>query len=114
MTHVVTEACIRCRYTDCVEVCPVDCFYGGSNMLVIHPEECIDCGLCVLECPAHAIRAEGDLPEDQQPFKALNKKLSERWPSITQREAPLPDADEWKDRKDKLAYLIEEYESTPS
>lgn len=107
MTHVVTEACIRCRYTDCVEVCPVDCFYGGPNMLVIHPDECIDCGLCVPECPVNAIYAEDDLPDKQEIFKALNAKLAQQWPVITQREAPPTDADDWRDRPNKRDQLKE-------
>jgi len=79
MTFLVTERCIRCKYTDCVEVCPVDCFYEGPNMLVIHPEECIDCGLCVPECPVEAIYAEDDLPEKYKNFLALNKKLLKKF-----------------------------------
>lgn len=105
MTHVVTEACIRCRYTDCVDVCPVDCFRKGPNFLVIDPEECIDCAVCVAECPVNAIYAEEDVPGNQQHFIALNVELSKTWPSITRTEAALPDADEWKDLPEKLQYL---------
>ena len=105
MTYVVTEACIRCKYTDCVDVCPVDCFHEGPNFLVIDPEECIDCTLCVAECPAEAIFAEDDLPEDQRKFTALNEELSKLWPVLTSTKDPFPDADEWKDVKDKLKYL---------
>lgn len=107
MTFLVTEKCIRCKYTDCVEVCPVDCFYEGPNMLVIHPEECIDCGLCEPECPANAIYSEDDLPEAYQPFLVLNETLAKKWPNITQRKAPPPDADRWKDQESKRQYLEE-------
>ena len=107
MTFLVTEKCIRCKYTDCVEVCPVDCFYEGPNMLVIHPEECIDCGLCVPECPVDAIYAEDDLPEKYKNFLALNEKLAKKWPNIARRKDPPVDVDEWKDREDKLQYLEE-------
>lgn len=105
MTHVVTESCIRCRYTDCVDVCPVDCFRAGPNFLVIDPDECIDCAVCVAECPANAIFAEEDVPADQQQFIKINADLTRNWPSITKTVSPLPDADEWKDVKDKLQYL---------
>ena len=105
VTHVVTEACIRCRYTDCVDVCPVDCFHAGPNMLVIDPDECIDCAVCVAECPVNAIYAEEDLPADQQAFTALNAELTGVFPVLTKREEPLPDADAWKDVTDKLALL---------
>jgi ferredoxin len=106
MTHVVTEACIRCKYTDCVDVCPVDCFREGPNFLVIDPEECIDCAVCIPECPVNAILPEEDVPADQLAYIALNAELSPTWPSITKRKDPLPDADQWKDRKDKLGELI--------
>jgi ferredoxin len=106
MTHVVLESCIRCKYTDCVDVCPVDCFREGPNFLTIDPDECIDCAVCIPECPVNAILPEEDVPQDQQKFIALNAELSKKWPSITKRKPGLPDADEWKDRKDKLSELI--------
>ena len=106
MTHVVLESCIRCKYTDSVEVCPVDCFREGPNMLSIDPDECIDCAVCIPECPVHAILPEEDVPGDQVAFIKLNAELSVKWPSITKRKAPPPDADDWKDRKDKLSELI--------
>jgi ferredoxin len=106
MTHVVTESCIRCKYTDCVDVCPVDCFREGPNFLVIDPDECIDCAVCIPECPVNAILPEEDVPADQQKFIAINAELSPNWPSITKRKASLPDAEEWKDKKDKLDQLI--------
>lgn len=105
MTHVVTESCIHCRYTDCVDVCPVDCFREGPNFLSIDPDECIDCAVCVAECPVNAIYAEEDVPADQQQFIKLNEELSRHWPSITKTKAPLPQAEEWKDVKDKLHLL---------
>ncbi|PSB91662.1 ferredoxin FdxA [Candidatus Pandoraea novymonadis] len=105
MTHVVTENCIKCRYTDCVDVCPVDCFREGSNFLVIDPDECIDCAVCVAECPANAIYAEEDVPADQEAFIALNAELALVWPNITKSKTPLPDADQWKTITDKLKHL---------
>ena len=96
MAYVVTESCIRCKYTDCVDVCPVDCFREGPNFLVIDPEECIDCTLCVAECPVEAIYAEDDVPTDQQHFIALNAELSMQWKPIVERKDALPDADEWR------------------
>lgn len=107
MTFVVTEQCIRCKYTDCVEVCPVDCFREGPNFLVIDPDECIDCALCEPECPANAIYSEDDLPEDQKQFIEINKNLSKKWPVITRNKGGLPDSDQWKAVPDKLQYLEE-------
>ena len=105
MTYVVAENCIRCKYTDCVEVCPVDCFREGPNFLVIDPDECIDCSLCVPECPANAIYAADDLPVDQQQFIALNAELAKQWLTIVQKKDAPADADDWRDVKDKLKYL---------
>jgi ferredoxin len=105
MAFVVTEACIKCKYTDCVEVCPVDCFHEGPNMLVIDPDECIDCTLCEPECPVNAICSEDDLPSEQQQFLALNAELAKAWPVINEVKDPLPDAEEWKDVKNKLDKL---------
>ena len=110
MTFVVTENCIRCKYTDCVDVCPVDCFHEGDDMLVINPEECIDCNLCVPECPVEAIYGEDDLPEDQKLFLAFNEKMAQSWPIINQIKAAPADADEWKD-KDNKRNLIPELHS---
>jgi ferredoxin len=105
MTYVVTENCIRCKYTDCVDVCPVDAFREGPNFLVIDPDECIDCTLCVSECPAEAIYAEDDLPADQQDFVALNAELSKVWPVIIERKVPPSDADDWKGVPNKREHL---------
>ena len=105
MTYVVTENCIQCKYTDCVEVCPVDCFHEGPNFLVIDPEECIDCTLCEPECPIGAIFSEDDLPADQEQFIALNAELAAEWPVITEIKPPLPDAKEWENKPNKLEKL---------
>jgi ferredoxin len=106
MTYVVTESCIKCKYTDCVDVCPVDCFREGPNFLVIDPDECIDCAVCVPECPVNAIYAEDDVPGDQQSFIKLNLELARTWKSITKSKDSLPEADEFKDVKNKLELLI--------
>ncbi len=107
MTYVVTESCIKCKYTDCVEVCPVDCFHEGPNFLAIDPEECIDCTLCEPECPVDAIYSEDDLPKEMEHFLELNERLAQKWPVITvMKEAP-EDAEEWEDVPDKLQYLEE-------
>jgi ferredoxin len=105
MTYVVTENCIKCKYTDCVDVCPVDCFREGPNFLVIDPDECIDCTLCVPECPAEAIFAEDDVPESQRDMVALNAELSKQWPAIIERKEPPADADEWRGRPGKRSLL---------
>ena len=105
MTHVVTENCIKCKHTDCVDVCPVDCFREGPNFLVIEPDECIDCAVCIPECPVNAIFAEEDVPADQKKFIALNVELARGWPVITEKKDPLPEAEEWKDKPGKLQYL---------
>ena len=105
MTYVVTEACIKCKLTDCVEVCPVDCFVEGPNFLAIDPESCIDCTLCVAECPVEAIYAEADVPNDQQEFIALNAELAKVWPRITEKIDAPPDADEWAKVKQKKHFL---------
>jgi len=99
MTYVVTEACIKCKYTDCVEVCPVDCFYEGNNMLMINPDECIDCGVCEPECPVEAIKPES---EELVNLIELNRKYSAIWPQITTKKDPLPEADKYKDEKNKF------------
>ena len=105
MAFVVTENCIKCKFTDCVDVCPVDCFHVGPNFLVIDPDECIDCTLCEPECPANAIFAEDELPEGQEQFAELNAELSKIWPVITNVQDSMSDADEWNGKKDKLALL---------
>ncbi|MBX3623076.1 MAG: ferredoxin family protein [Rhizobacter sp.] len=105
MTFVVTEACIRCKYTDCVDVCPVDAFREGPNFLVIDPNECIDCAVCVPECPVEAIYAEEDVPGDQQHFIPLNAELAREWKPITRTKLALPDAEEWAKVASKLPEL---------
>ncbi len=105
MAFVVTESCIKCKYTDCVEVCPVDCFHEGPNFLVIDPDECIDCTLCVPECPAQAIFDADDVPAEQRDFIRLNAELAKIWKSITERKAPPADADQWLGVRDKRNLL---------
>ncbi|CTQ53316.1 Ferredoxin II [Roseibium album] len=105
MTFVVTDNCIKCKYTDCVEVCPVDCFYEGENMLVIHPDECIDCGVCEPECPAEAILP--DTEPDAQKWLGLNAKYAAQWPVISEKINPLPEAEEWNGVDGKLEHLSE-------
>jgi ferredoxin len=105
MAFVVTDNCIQCKYTDCVEVCPVDCFHEGPNFLVIDPDECIDCALCVPECPAEAIFAEDDLPASELKFIQINSELAQKWPVITRSKDPLPEAAEWDGKPNKLPHL---------
>jgi ferredoxin len=109
MTFVVTESCIKCKYTDCVEVCPVDCFYEGPNFLVIHPDECIDCALCEPECPVNAIVSEDDVTEEQQVFISLNAELANAWPNITAKKDAPDDAADWEKMDGKIAYLEKEW-----
>jgi len=106
MAFIVTEPCIKCKYGDCVEVCPVDCFYEGPNMLVINPDECIDCALCEAECPVKAIISEDEIQKDQEIFLDINTKFSQIWPNITEKSGPLKDANIWKKIK-KKRHLIE-------
>jgi ferredoxin len=108
MAYIVAEPCINCKYTDCVDVCPVDCFHEGVNFLAIHPEDCIDCGACEPECPTEAIFEEDDLPEKWESYIELNAKYSEDWPEITAKKDPLTDADDWKDKTDKHDLLSAE------
>ena len=99
MTYIVNESCIKCKLMDCVEVCPVDCFYEGENMLVIHPDECIDCGVCEPECPVEAIIPDSEPPAEQ--WLEVNRQYAEAWPNITRKKPYPPDADEFKDVADK-------------
>ena len=105
MTFVVTESCIKCKYTHCVDVCPTDAFREGPNFLAIEPDDCIDCALCVPECPVDAIYADEDVPEDQRHFIALNVELAGIWETICETKSELPDAEEWGKVKDKLHLL---------
>jgi ferredoxin len=105
MAYVVTEPCINCKHTDCVEVCPVECFHEGANMLVINPDVCIDCGLCIPECPVSAIYDEDDLPPEYGEYKELNARFSMSWPRIRKSKPPLPTAAKFKDVKKKRGLL---------
>ncbi len=111
MAFVVTDNCIKCKYTDCVAVCPVDAFYEGPNFLAINPDDCIDCDLCPVECPAEAIFQEDEVPEDQRNFIELNAELSQVWPRITEVKAPPIDAKEWDGVPNKIEHLLIEDES---
>ena len=106
MPYAVTSACIRCKYMDCVEVCPVDCFYAGADMLVINPDECIDCGVCEPECPADAIRP--DTEPNMEDWVEFNRKYSEQWPVITRKKDPMPNAAEMDGQKGKLEKYFSE------
>ena len=101
MTYVVTENCIKCKFTDCVDVCPVDCFYEGKNFLAINPDECIDCSLCVPACPAEAIYPDDEVPADQLEFIKLNVELSRLWPNIVKQKTPPKDAEHWNGQANK-------------
>lgn len=108
MTFVVTEQCIKCKFTDCVDVCPVDCFHEGPNFLVIDPDVCIDCALCLPECPVDAIYAEENLPNEYAEYLQLNAQLTKVWPIIDATGEPLADANDWADQPDKRQYLMVE------
>lgn len=105
MTFVVTENCVKCKYSDCIGVCPVDCFHEGPNFLVIDPDECIDCTLCEPECPVEAIFSEHDVPEEQTHFSSVNAELAKEWPVITECKEPPADAEEWDGKAGKLSFL---------
>ena len=106
MSIVVTDNCFLCKYTDCVEVCPVDCFYEGPNFLVINPDECIDCALCEPECPANAIFSEDEIPAGQEEYLKINEELSAIWPNITEKKDALPEHERWDGVQGKLQYLV--------
>mgnify|MGYP001402679049 FL=1 len=107
MTYIITENCIKCKYTDCVEVCPVDCFHEGPNFLVINPDECIDCSLCEPECPINAIISDEDVTDDNRQFIEINERLSKKWPILTEIKDAPSDAKEWENKKGKLDLLEE-------
>ena len=100
MTYIVNENCIKCKFTDCVEVCPVDCFYEGENMLVIHPDECIDCGVCEPECPVDAIKP--DTEPGIEKWLEVNREYSEKWPNIASKKDAPSDSDKFRDEKGKF------------
>lgn len=112
MPHVVTDTCINCKHTECVPVCPTECFHEGPNFLAINPEECIDCGLCVVECPVNAILDAKDLPLEQQHWIEMNSQLALSWPNILHKKTAPTDAEHWAQIKDKFALL--EYVSEPN
>ena len=107
MTHVVTENCINCKHTDCVSVCPVDCFYEGPNFLVINPDECIDCGVCIPECPIDAIVTDNNQDINIEYWVKLNTRLSKQWPNINKKKDPLPDNEYWNQKSNKINLLEE-------
>lgn len=109
MAFVVADNCINCKHTDCVEVCPVDCFYEGPNFLVINPDECIDCGLCEPECPVAAIFSEDELPAGQEAYAEINRELCEDWPNINQMKPALPDHEKWDGVPNKLPHLVRKW-----
>ena len=111
MTYIVNDNCIKCKYMDCIEVCPVDCFYEGANMLVIHPDECIDCGVCEPECPIEAILPD-TTGDDMDKWVELNRKYAEAWPNITRKKDPPADADDFKDVEGKLEKFFDETPGT--
>ncbi|WP_010300095.1 ferredoxin FdxA [Candidatus Odyssella thessalonicensis] len=100
MTYVVTDSCVRCKFMDCVEVCPVDCFYEGENMLVINPDECIDCGVCEPECPAEAIQP--DSADNIERWVEINRQYAALWPNINRKGEEPTDAREWLGVKNKF------------
>lgn len=108
MAYIVAEPCIQCKFTDCVDVCPVDCFYEGKNFLVIHPDDCIDCGACEPECPVEAIFEEDELPEKWSHYVALNARFADEWKNITAKQDQLDTAEEWREKTDKGDALISE------
>ena len=105
MTYVVGDGCVLCKHTDCVDVCPVDCFVEGPNFLAIDPDGCIDCAVCVPECPENAIYAEQDVPADQTAFIQINAELAKLWPPITKSKESMPEAEKWAGVANKLQYL---------
>lgn len=109
MPHIVCDGCVGCKRTDCVDVCPVDCFKEGPNFVVIDPNECIDCGVCIPECPESAIFPEEEVPEDQLEYIELNRELSAVWPSIKHKKPYAPDADSWREIKNKIKYIKKEW-----
>jgi ferredoxin len=105
MTFVVTEQCIKCRFTDCVVPCPVDCFHEGEDFMVIDPEACIDCNVCATECPVNAIYQDKDLPEDQKIFISINRELAKIYRPVTSKSGPAPEAEKWRGVADKRKLL---------
>ena len=113
MAYVVTEQCIRCKFMDCIKPCPVDCFYEGPDFLVINPDECIDCSVCVTECPVNAIVQDKDLPTDQREFLEINRQLSQIWPPADASSPLLPEREQWRDVPMKRRFLQTELSAEP-
>jgi ferredoxin len=113
MTFVVTEQCIRCKFMDCIKACPVDCFYEGDNFLVINPDECIDCNVCVTECPVNAIYQDRDVPAAQWEFIEINRRFSQIWPRAIAPSPPLPDREQWRDVSNKRQFLEMDNQAVP-
>ncbi len=113
MTFVVTEQCIRCKFMDCIKPCPVDCFYEGPEFLVINPDECIDCSVCVTECPVNAIYQDKDLPADQKEFIEINRRLSQIWPPADSSSPQLLNREEWRNVSMKRQFLQEDTSALP-
>jgi len=111
MTYVVTDNCIQCRHTNCVDICPADAFHLGPNFIAINPQECVDCGLCLPECPEEAIQPENQLDDSNRHFLELNAELAQHWPVILQRIPPLADHEQWSRKPNKLPHLIHEAEA---
>ena len=103
MAYIVAEPCIKCKFTDCVEQCPVDCFYEGRDTIVIHPDECIDCGACEPACPVSAIFVDYDLPEKWKDYTDYNKQMSNIWPNISDKKEPHADCEKYKDVDNKTS-----------
>ena len=108
MAYVVAEPCVKCKFTDCVAVCPVDCFYEGKDFLVINPDECIDCGACEPECPVNAIFEEDDLPEKWHKYMEINERLGQSWPNIIEQKDPHPEAEKYRDVEEKASLMSED------
>ena len=106
MTFVVSDKCIRCKYMDCIDPCPVDCFHEGPEFIVINPDECIDCNICAIECPVDAIYQDKELPEDQKDFIEINRRLSQIWPRAVSGSNPLSEREQWRDVPNKRQYLL--------
>lgn len=114
MTYIVMSGCIGCKHSDCVDVCPTDSFHEGPNMLVINPEDCIDCGICEPVCPVDAIRLDTDVPELELSLIEINSRMSQKWPNIVKSKPALPDAEKWHGIQNKLLHFVDYYDVSSS